>query len=112
MAVATHELSPGDSLPSVRQLARTARVNPATVVQAYRSLEADGFVETRHGAGTFVREVPTPARDDERRRQARDMARRALAEAARRGVPLGEFIEALRAAAGEVEELTNEAAEP
>ncbi len=112
MAVATHDLSPGDALPSVRQLARTARVNPATVVQAYRSLEADGFVETRHGAGTFVRQVPSPARDDERRRQARDMARRALAEAARRGVPVGEFLEALHDAAGEVEGAKKEAVEP
>ena len=34
VAIASGELSPGDALPSTRQLAHTLRVNPATVVQA------------------------------------------------------------------------------
>ena len=42
-AVATGELRPGDLLPSVRQLASRLRINPATVVQAYRTLEDEGF---------------------------------------------------------------------
>jgi GntR family transcriptional regulator len=57
VAVAAGDLSPGDALPSVRVLARDLRVNPATVVQAYRDLAADGFVEMRHGHGTFIQEV-------------------------------------------------------
>ncbi len=97
VAVASGELDVGDSLPSVRQLARTLRVNPATVVQAYRELEADGFVETRHGAGTFVRAVPEPIRNDERARRATELARRALVDAARLGIPAEEVIDALRA---------------
>ena len=58
VAIAAGELRPGAALPSVRHLAAELRVNPATVVQAYRDLESDGFVEMRQGAGTFVREVP------------------------------------------------------
>ena len=54
-ALATAELRPTDALPSVRQPAGRLRINPATVVQPYRSLEADGFVEIRQGAGTYVR---------------------------------------------------------
>ena len=57
VAVAADELKAGDLLPSVRQLAATLRVNPATVVQAYRDLEREGFVEMRHGAGTYVQQV-------------------------------------------------------
>ena len=54
IAVASGELATGDPLPSVRALAGTLRVNPATVVQAYRELEHDGVIELRHGAGAFV----------------------------------------------------------
>ena len=42
VAVAAGELTKGDGLPSVRALATRLRVNPATVVQAYRELEHDG----------------------------------------------------------------------
>lgn len=96
VAVAAGELNEGDALPSMRQLARTLRVNPATVVQAYRELEIDGFVEMRHGAGTFVRAVPQPVRDDERARRAVEIARQALVSAARLGLPAQELIDALQ----------------
>ena len=45
VAVAAGELSKGDGLPSVRALATRLRVNPATVVQAYRELEQEKLVE-------------------------------------------------------------------
>jgi GntR family transcriptional regulator len=90
-AIAAGDLPPGSPLPSVRRLAADLRVNPATVVQAYRDLEADGFVETRHGAGTFVREVATERRARERSRAARQLIRALVAEAARAGVPLADL---------------------
>lgn len=96
VAVASGEVKPGDALPSVRSLAQSLRLNPATVVQAYRELEMDGFVEMRHGAGTFVREVPTDRKTEERLERARLIARQALEEAARMGIPAGELMEALR----------------
>lgn len=52
--IASGTLSPGDALPSVRALAKQLRVNPNTVVRAYRELEFRGLVVTRHGEGTFV----------------------------------------------------------
>src|SRR5205823_2190185 len=57
VAIAAGELRPGEALPSVRQLAGRLRINPATVVQAYRELEMEGLVNTRQGAGTFVQDV-------------------------------------------------------
>ena len=56
-AIAAGELVAGESLPSVRQLAVKLRLNPGTVVQAYRDLERAGLVELRQGSGTFVREL-------------------------------------------------------
>ncbi|MBP2550787.1 DNA-binding transcriptional regulator YhcF (GntR family) [Neorhizobium galegae] len=50
------ELAPGETLPSVRELAETLGVAPMTVAQVYADLKAAGLVETRPGAGTFVSE--------------------------------------------------------
>ena len=86
LAIASGELGPATALPSVRQLATQLRVNPATVVQAYRDLESEGFVEMRQGAGTFVREVAPQARARERARQAVALVREMLAHAGRLGV--------------------------
>jgi GntR family transcriptional regulator len=95
VAVAADELKAGDLLPSVRQLAATLRVNPATVVQAYRDLEREGFVEMRHGAGTFVQHVGTQKRTTERARQARALARQMLSEAAKLGLSAADLKRAL-----------------
>lgn len=86
MAIAAGELCPGDSLPSVRHLAAQLRINPATVVQAYRELETEGLVATRHGAGTFVLSVTAERRETERASEARRLVRDMLAEAGRLGL--------------------------
>jgi GntR family transcriptional regulator len=86
LAVASGELGDGDTLPSVRQLSAQLRVNPATVVQAYRELENEGFVTTRHGAGTFVQAIAKDLRARERRSAAKRMVRDLLQEAGRVGV--------------------------
>ena len=91
LAVAAGELRPGDALPSVRQLAARLRVNPATVVQAYRDLETEGFVEMRQGAGTFVRDVQPDKRAGERARQAAALVRHMVTEAGRLGVSVEEL---------------------
>lgn len=95
VAVAAAELRPGDALPSVRQLAARLRVNPATVVQAYRDLETEGFVEMRQGAGTFVRDVQSDMRASERARQAVALVRRMVSDAGRLGLSTHEIITAI-----------------
>jgi len=95
-AVATGELRPTDALPSVRQLAGRLRINPATVVQAYRSLESDGFVEIRQGAGTFVRAMESEARARERQAQARRLVRQLLADSARLGLSRQDLKDAMK----------------
>lgn len=91
LAIAAGELRAGDGLPSVRQLAAQLRINPATVVQAYHDLAADGFVEMRQGAGTFVHLVPAERRARERQREARRLVEEMMREAARIGVTAGEL---------------------
>jgi GntR family transcriptional regulator len=96
IAVATGELTAGAPLPSVRQLASELRVNPATVVQAYRQLEEVGVVESRQGAGTFVRELAEPKREAERQREARRLVRRLLKDASALGVTREDLDHALK----------------
>ena len=100
VAVASGDLRPGEALPSVRELAKRLRVNPATVAQAYRELAVEGFVETRHGAGTFILEVPQPRKALERRLRASDLIQKMLEEGARLGISGRELADAFREEVG------------
>jgi GntR family transcriptional regulator/MocR family aminotransferase len=63
-AIVDRRLRPRDRLPPSRELARELAVARATVMVAYERLAAEGFVEVRQGAGTFVGElVARPRRD-------------------------------------------------
>ncbi|RFF31729.1 GntR family transcriptional regulator [Wenzhouxiangella sediminis] len=57
------ELSPGNALPSSRALARDLGVHFNTVAQAYRTLEAEGWLALKRRAGTVVLERSTPELD-------------------------------------------------
>ena len=46
----------GDKLPSVRELAVELSINPNTIQRAYAQLEAEGFVYSVAGRGSFVAE--------------------------------------------------------
>jgi GntR family transcriptional regulator len=95
VAIAAGELAPGSGLPSVRQLAADLRINPATVVQAYRELESEGFVDMKQGAGTFVRDVPADRRARERARRALQLVRHLIADAGRLGLSLQDVASAI-----------------
>ena len=85
-AVATGRLSPGDRLPSVRELARELVINPNTIAKAYRELEAEGVTTNRRGAGTFVAERAPALRPREARRRFREALEAALADAVHWGL--------------------------
>src|ERR1700733_223371 len=47
-------LQPGQQIPSSRALADELRVSRIPVLNAYAQLLAEGYIESRSGAGTFV----------------------------------------------------------
>jgi len=53
-AILDGRLARGERLPSSRVLARDAKLARNTVLQAYEQLVAEGYAESRRGAGTFV----------------------------------------------------------
>ncbi len=95
VAIASGELATGEALPSVRSLATQLRVNPATVVQAYRDLESEGLVSTRHGAGTFVQEIGADRKTRERATEARKLVRELVARAGGLGISTAELRKAI-----------------
>ena len=52
--ISTGVLQSGDKLPSVRELSAQLAVNPNTVQRAYRELEAEGYIYSVAGKGSFV----------------------------------------------------------
>src|SRR5918994_2405880 len=53
--IATRALTPGDRLPSIRELGAALGIHYHTVRRVYRDMEARDLVATRQGAGTTVR---------------------------------------------------------
>ena len=61
----TGVIRPGEKLPSVRTLASTLAINPNTIQKAYESLEAEGYVYSVAGKGSFA--APQSGLDTHRR---------------------------------------------
>jgi GntR family transcriptional regulator / MocR family aminotransferase len=59
-AVTGGVLLAGDRLPSSRDLAATLGVSRTVVTNAYARLFAEGWLEGRHGSGTYVADVAPP----------------------------------------------------
>ncbi|MCI9609201.1 MAG: GntR family transcriptional regulator [Oscillibacter sp.] len=57
--IVTGAFPPGEQLPSVRDLATEAGVNPNTMQRALAELERDGLVYSQRTAGRFVTEDNT-----------------------------------------------------
>ena len=52
--ISDHDLTPGDKLPPVRDLAWSLGITPGTVARAYTLLTDDGTLTAEVGRGTFV----------------------------------------------------------
>ncbi len=84
--VATGALSPGDQLPTVRQLAADLRVNFNTVARSYRLLDEAGVISTQQGRGTYVLEpLPNDEAGQLRAEALEGLVRSFALEAARLG---------------------------
>jgi GntR family transcriptional regulator len=96
--IASGSLAAGASVPSVRDLSRELRVNPATVAKAYQRLCDAGVLVVRRGEGTYVADGPPPIGRAERQRILGDGAARYAVVALNLGEPLADAIDELDAA--------------
>ena len=53
-AILSDELKEGETLPSIRQLARDLKISVITTTRAYTDLEQEGFIAIQQGRGCFV----------------------------------------------------------
>lgn len=53
-AVVNGDIAPGDSLPSIRQLANDLDINNKTVAKAYQLLERDSVIKSKGYRGSFI----------------------------------------------------------
>ena len=60
--IALGHMTPGEKLPSVRELALSAGVNPNTVQKAFDTLEAQGILLSQRGSGWYVSESVSAAK--------------------------------------------------
>ncbi|AQP98182.1 GntR family transcriptional regulator [Bacillus velezensis] len=89
------ELSPGDKLPSVREMAVQMKVNPNTIQRTYSEMERLGIVETRRGQGTFIAErsdLIAELKD----RLTKDVFKRFIQEMAELGLSPEEMIDGIK----------------
>lgn len=77
-------LATQEKLPSVRELAMELAINPNTIQRAYRELEAEGYIHTVAGKGSFV--SPLAEVDEGRIRLLTKQFANAAAELLRLGV--------------------------
>ncbi len=66
------DLTPGEKLPPIRRMASFFNVNTVTVVSAYKRLEADDYVKSRVGSGTYVL-YPSEKGDQEELRDSKEL---------------------------------------
>ncbi|HEX6506230.1 MAG TPA: PLP-dependent aminotransferase family protein [Chloroflexota bacterium] len=53
-AILNGRLRAGEKLPATRALAERLSLSRSTVTEAYDQLQAEGYIEGRHGSGTYV----------------------------------------------------------
>lgn len=82
-AVAAGGLMPGDTVPSVRELARQLAVNPNTVARAYRELQTLGILDAQRGLGLTVAAEAVEKCRDQRSRWIRERLAQVVGEALR-----------------------------
>lgn len=90
-SVLSGEYVPGGQIPTVRQLATTAAVNPNTVQHAFSELEREGLIISKGTLGRFVTE-DTAVIDNCRRIQARKLVDTVILNAKRMSISKEELI--------------------
>ena len=90
-AISDRKLTPGDALPSFRQLAEEMLVSVITVKRAYEELEREDIIFRRQGLGTFVAENGGDRSREVKIEHARTLLKTAAREATEAGLKPAEL---------------------
>ena len=90
MAIAHGDLTQGEKLPTIRNLAEDLGINNMTVNKAYAMLKQEGFISIDRRHGAKVNRILTP--DFEFKEKLEDDLSLVISEAEIRGIKKDEFI--------------------
>lgn len=99
--IVTSAMAQDEKLPSVRAMATQLSINPNTIQRAYESLEAEGYVYSIPGKGSFA--APRTGVDEERRDRLLGQFDSLTAELLYLGVTRDRLIARIREKGGEVQ---------
>ncbi len=94
--IMSEELLAGDSLPSMRSLAKSIHVSVITVQRAYEELQRDGFIETEIGRGTYVLARNKEFYKEQQQKRIEEYMQLAIDAAKENAVPLEKLIDLLK----------------
>lgn len=90
------KLRAGDPLPSMRALAADLKISLITTKRAYNDLEAEGFIETVAGKGSYVAAQDPGLLREANLRLVEDSIRKAVDVAKRSDITEDELVEMVR----------------
>lgn len=94
--IMTGELKPGESIPSMRSLAKSLHISVITVQKAYEDLQRDGFIETTIGRGSFVSSNNKDFIKEEKQREIESHLQKAIELSKENGISLAKLIDLLK----------------
>ena len=89
-------LQPDEAMPSIRGLARDLRISVITTKRAYEDLEAEGFLVTQPGRGSFVAPQNPALLHEQHLKKVEDCLQGAVDAARLGGIGYEEVAETLR----------------
>jgi GntR family transcriptional regulator len=95
------DLAEGDPLPSIRGLARELGISVITTKRAYDELEAEGFINTVAGKGTYVAAQNLEFLREKKMRIVEEKLSEAVEQARALGIDSAELVQMLRLLCGE-----------
>ena len=101
--VISGELAEGDALPSIRGLAKELGISVITTKRAYDELEAEGFINTVAGKGTYVAAQNVEFLREKKMRIVEEKLAAAVEQAHALGIGTDELVQMLRLLCGEGE---------
>ena len=94
--IMTGELEPGESIPSMRSLAKSLHISVITVQRSYEDLQKDGFIETTVGRGSFVSSKNKEFIQEEKQREIESHLQKAIELSKENGISLAKLIDLLK----------------
>jgi GntR family transcriptional regulator len=95
-AVTDGVLKPQERLPSIREMSKELDISEITIKRAYTDLEAEGFIYTRAGMGSFVANLDKGRLRKEKLDEIRQDLKRLLRTAGRSGISKAEVVRLLK----------------